>query len=90
MATDKMKSMRSDDRDLDDDTVVALFEHLFDVPEWMTTGECVRRGLDPKDTDSVLLACRACPVTVQCAELAEDLSLTTGVYGGVDLSKKEV
>lgn len=88
--TNKPKSMRSDDRDLDGDTIIALYEHLFDAPEWMSDGECVRRGLDAGDTAAVLRACRVCPVIERCAELADDLSLTTGVYGGVDLSKKEV
>lgn len=86
--SNKKNSMRSDDRDLDDDTIVALYEHLFDAPEWMVEGECVRRGLDPNDTAAVLKACRLCPVIEQCAYLADDLSLTTGVYGGVDLSKR--
>lgn len=84
-----MTDMRSDDRDLDDDTVIALFEHLFDPPEWMARGECVRKGLSVTDTAAILSACRGCPVADRCGDLAEDLGITTGVYGGVDLAAKE-
>lgn len=81
-------SMRSDDRDLDSDTIIALFEHLYDVPEWMTDGECVRRDIQPDDTKAVLAACKVCPVIRTCAEFAKDMSITTGVYGGENLSER--
>lgn len=82
--------MRSDDRELDDDTVIALFDHLFDPPKWMKRGRCVTLGLSVADDAAVLRACVDCPVRELCSDLADDLGITTGVYGGVNRATRGI
>ena len=63
--------------------------HLFDRPEWMSSGNC--RGVDPnlffttrgESTEDAKAVCATCPVTTQCLQYALGNVEMFGIWGGL-------
>lgn len=60
---------------------------------WAADGACADSPYDPFDAaeaDAIAILCGGCTVRAQCEAYRVEKEVTTGVWGGVDLSEEGV
>lgn len=77
--------MASVDRTVDDKYIERLYEFLLHAPSWMYEGNCI--GMDT--SESIMSLCSDCPVKKECYDYAVSHDVTSGIFGGVDMSQQQ-
>lgn len=76
------------DRTADDAYRALLFDMLSNAPVWMSGAQCA--GLQACDYESVLEACKTCPVLKQCQSWVNSHDIRVGVFAGELLEDRDI